>query len=197
MFDILDLLLEYSLDLKPLDRNFYEHVLSYYWAGTKGYLEKISYKPIKNNTVDANVYVPMAYSFYLKEIVIDEEAIKNSFINRMINYQMHGFDRFTSFLAFNSELLYDLLHEIDHSVQFKKGAARDNNFENLLFHLCFYGDIEMLGRGELKDFSLRIFRFLRILSCGKFINHLVILITNLLVLFLMKELVKLQRQNKY
>lgn len=152
MFDILELLVDYSLNYKQLDRNFFDHVLSYYWNGSKNFLEKVTYRPIKENGNYEDIFVPMGYLFYSKEIIIDEQAIQKGFINRMLKFQMLGFDSFNSMLGFNSELLYDLLHEIDHSEQFRMGISRDKNFENLLYHLCFYGTIEILARGDLRRF---------------------------------------------
>lgn len=154
MFDLLELLFDYSASYRRVDRNFIEHVLSFYWNGLKKYLEHVNYGDVEQNESDPNTFDPMAYSFYEKTIVIDEKVIDENFPKVMYSFQMRGMDEFSRILSYNVEQLYSLLHEIDHSLQYKKGIENVDTFEGLLMYICFYPEIELIGKPNLKNLLL-------------------------------------------
>lgn len=154
MYDLLELLYSYSANERIADRDFIDHVLSYYWVGLKGYLERLSFKKINQDELPKNIFSPMAYSFYEKAIIIDEDIIKQNFVNVMLRYQTYGLDQFSRVLAYNADTLFSLLHEIDHAVQHKKSVENNGSFESLLLRLCFYPEIEFLTRANLTKLKI-------------------------------------------
>ena len=172
MYEILELLYDYSMRDKRLDRAFIDRVLEYYWNGLKGYLESIKFESIKQDVKDPNLYIPAAYAFLTKQIVIDEKAIEEAFPYRMLNLQMLHFEGFDRIFAYNVELLRTLLHEIDHAVQFKKGSENIESFEGSLMNLCFYPEIEMFGRSELRKYIYLFFDFMKYSNLGRMYKDL-------------------------
>lgn len=146
MYDLLDLLYDYSAKERIVDHNFFDKILDYYWNGLKEYLNCLSFEKIKQDRVSKDAYAPMAYSFYDKKIYIDEEIIKENFINEMIRFQRLGIDTSLRIFAYNSLILYFLLHELDHPTQYKKAVENNGTFESTLLNLCFYPEIEILAK---------------------------------------------------
>lgn len=173
MYDLLGLLYDYSVRGRIADREFLDHVLSFYWSGLKGYLEHLSFEKIKQDNLSENLYCPMAYSFYEKSILVDEDIIKQNFPNVMLSFQSFGLDQLSSILAYNSRILAELLHEIDHSVQHKKGVEKKDTLEGKLLNLCFYPEIELLAQPTWRSKLINIFypsHFVDILRSLKNVN---------------------------
>lgn len=150
-----------------LDRDFIDRVLDYYWNGLKGYMESVKYGSTNLKTDYPNMYIPAGYSYLRKRIVIDEQEIEKAFPLRMLSFQMLHFDEFSRIMAYNVELLLTLLHEIDHALQYKKGTENLESFEGSLLNLCFYPEIEIWGRNELRRYIHLRFKFMRYTNLGK------------------------------
>ena len=170
MYEILELLYDYSMSDKRLDRAFIDRVLDYYWNGLKGYMESVKYGSTNQTIDDPNMYIPAGYSYLRKRIVIDEEEIEKAFPMRMLSFQMLRFDNFSRILAYNVELLLTLLHEIDHALQYKKGTENPESFEGSLLQLCFYPEMEIWGRNELRRYVYLRFKFIHNTNLGKMHN---------------------------
>lgn len=150
MYEILEMLYDYSVSYRKADREFFERVLSLYWDGLKGYLEHVRYVDIKQKSTDPSVYSSMAYAFYTKEIDIDEKIMEETFVRSMLSFQMMGLDIFDMFLSYNACHLIYLLHEIGHANLYKKAFLNDGSFESELFHLCYYPEIKLSSNSLLK-----------------------------------------------
>lgn len=169
MFDLLELLFDYSINHKRVDSDFFDHVLSFYWNGLKNYLEHVSYASIEFNKKksDSNMYSPMGYSFYRKTLVIDDKVINANFFKEMLYFQRLGFGEFSRIFCYNVKLLYSLLHEIDHSTQYKKGIEDKDSFEGLLLNLCFYPEMTIQGKVSFIDILLRRYSLSKLLPIAK------------------------------
>lgn len=179
MYDLMELLYNYSASGKKTDRDFIENVMSFYKGFSKDYLKSVKYDHIDQNLGDPNKYCPMEYSYFDKEITIDEEIINDNFINMMRIFQIQGYSQFDSFMIYNSKILYYLLHEIDHSLQYKKAFENDDSFESSLLNLCFYPTIDIMEKSTLSLIFLAASKKLFNYSpTSKMMNSLMVLNNN-------------------
>ena len=158
MDNILDILYEYSKQGKIADRTFMFEIIKIIRKRKhlEDYITKVVFKDINCKSTNHKdfVNVPMAYSMYDKQILLDEVDILY-FIETSIRY----YDKFKKetnnlerILFANSMVLHALLHEIEHANQIKK--VNNNDFESKLIYTCLKNELDAFKKSKLAVFLM-------------------------------------------